>query len=85
MKHIIENWRHQPGRHCASTALRDTLSFWGLPLSEAFCFGLGRGIGVFYLSIPNFSPSKWLRAGRYPAQGMSGHVGQARPSEQGCV
>ena len=60
MKQIIENWRHQPGRHCASTALRDVMSFWGLNLSEALCFGLGRGLGAFYLSNPGFSPSKWL-------------------------
>lgn len=60
MKRVIPNWRHQPGRHCASTALRDTLDFSGLCLSEAMCFGLGRGIGAFYLADTGFSPSKWL-------------------------
>lgn len=60
MKQIIEGWYHKPGRHCASTAIRDAMWFWGHEVSEAFCFGLGRGIGAFYMSNPNFSPSRWL-------------------------
>jgi len=60
MKRIIEEWYHAPGRHCASTAIRDAMRFWGIDCSEALCFGLGRGIGAFYMSNPNFSPSRWL-------------------------
>lgn len=60
MKTIIPNWYHKKGRHCASTALRDAMRFWGVPFSEAFCFGLGRGLGAFYLKNPSFSPSRWL-------------------------
>lgn len=60
MKNIIPNWYHKRGRHCASTAIRDAMRFWGVPISEAFCFGLGRGLGAFYLKNHSFSPSRWL-------------------------
>lgn len=60
MKVIIPNWYHKKGRHCASTAIRDAMRFWAIPFSEAFCFGLGRGLGAFYLKNTSFSPSRWL-------------------------
>ncbi len=60
MRKIIDGWYHVPGRHCASTALRDAARFWGLEWDEALCFGLGRGLGAFYMENPSFSPSKWL-------------------------
>lgn len=40
---------HRPGRHCASTALADLAAFHGLPFTEAMCFGLGAGLGIWYL------------------------------------
>jgi len=51
---------HQPGRHCASTAIADVTHFHGLNWSEAFCFGLGGGLGLFYLEMPRASPSRLL-------------------------
>lgn len=43
---------HRPGRHCGSSAIRDLLEFHGLNLSEAMCFGLGSGLGITYLTMP---------------------------------
>lgn len=60
LKMIIENWYHKPGRHCASTAIRDAMRFHGIDWNEALCFGLGRGLGVFYMRAPGFSPSRLL-------------------------
>lgn len=51
---------HQPGRHCASTAIADVSHFHGLNWSEALCFGLGGGLGLFYLAMPSGSPSRLL-------------------------
>lgn len=43
---------HRPGRHCGSSAIRDLLEFHGLTVSEAMCFGLGSGLGITYLTLP---------------------------------
>lgn len=43
---------HQPGRHCGSSAIRDLLDFHGLPMTEAMCLGLGCGLGITYLELP---------------------------------
>lgn len=44
---------HRPGRHCGSSAIRDLLEFHGLTMTEAFCFGLGAGLGITYVELPN--------------------------------
>lgn len=44
---------HRPGRHCGSSAIRDLLEFHGLTLTEAFCFGLGAGLGITYVELPD--------------------------------
>ncbi|MES3040680.1 MAG: BtrH N-terminal domain-containing protein [Pseudomonadota bacterium] len=44
---------HRPGWHCGSSAIRDLLEFHGLDLTEAFCFGLGAGLGITYVEIPD--------------------------------
>jgi hypothetical protein len=49
---------HIPGRHCASTALCNATYFHGAPLSEAMCFGLGEGLGIFYIGLPGLAPSR---------------------------
>ena len=46
---IVANFSHQPGLHCASTALADVMRYQGHPLSEAMCFGLGAGLGFVNL------------------------------------
>lgn len=58
MKKIIKNWVHIPGLHCGSVALRDVITYYGYNLSEAMCFGLGGGLGFFYIKGENMSPSK---------------------------
>jgi Butirosin biosynthesis protein H, N-terminal/Domain of unknown function (DUF4872) len=39
---------HQKGRDCATSAFRNLLDAAGLPLSEAFIFGLGEGLSFWY-------------------------------------
>ncbi|ADK84982.1 conserved hypothetical protein [Desulfarculus baarsii DSM 2075] len=49
---------HQPGRHCASSGARDLACFHGLELSEAMCFGLGAGLGLWLMEAA--SPSRLI-------------------------
>lgn len=58
MKKLIEGWKHIPGKHCASTALRDVMEYKGHRLSEEMCFGIGAGLGFFYLTSPFSSPTR---------------------------
>jgi hypothetical protein len=53
----IEGFSHRPGVHCGSTALADALRLRGLDLSEPMVFGLGAGLGFYYLASPALSPS----------------------------
>lgn len=57
-QNIIQNWAHVPGRHCASTALADLMRFYGRELSEPECFGIGQGVGFWY--IEGLNPSRML-------------------------
>lgn len=50
--HLIPN-THTPGNHCSSTAIADLLRFHGFGWSESFCFGLGGGLGITYISSQN--------------------------------
>jgi hypothetical protein len=50
-------FEHRPGQHCGSTALADALRARGLELSEEMAFGLGAGLGFYYLAAPALSPS----------------------------
>ena len=52
--------RHTPGRHCASTGLQDLVNHHGLDWSEAMCFGLGSGLGIWYLTLPGLDPSPMI-------------------------
>lgn len=49
---------HRPGNHCASTGLRNMVNYHGLDWSEAMCFGIGAGLGIWHLDLPNQSPSR---------------------------
>lgn len=44
----IPGYRHQPGFHCASSAIRNVLAFHGIRISEPAVIGLGRGPGFSY-------------------------------------
>jgi hypothetical protein len=50
---------HRIGKHCGSSAIRDLLEFHGIPLTEAYCFGLGSGLGITYLA-PSGAPVPFL-------------------------
>lgn len=52
----LADFTHVPGKHCGSTALSDVCRFRKLKLSEAFCFGLGRGLGFFSYAYPGMKP-----------------------------
>ncbi len=54
---ILAGFEHRPGVHCGTTALADALRARGVALSEPMAFGLGAGLGFYYLVHPGFSPS----------------------------
>jgi len=55
---ILPGFTHRPGVHCGSTALSDALRARGLDITEAMAFGLGAGLGFFYLDSPVLSPTR---------------------------
>ncbi len=57
---ILPGLAHRPGVHCGSTALAGALRARGLDLSEEMAFGLGAGLGFFYLDSPALSPTRIL-------------------------
>jgi hypothetical protein len=56
---MVPGYRHVPGNHCGSTALRNLLAFHGLELSEALALGLGAGACFYYLVLDGQSPSRF--------------------------
>jgi hypothetical protein len=54
---VVPGFTHRPGVHCGSTALADVLRLRGIDLSEAMAFGLGAGLGFYYLVSPALSPT----------------------------
>lgn len=56
---IIPGYRHKPGFHCASSAIRNLLAFWGVGVSEQTVIGLGRAPGFIYCVI-NGIPSRYI-------------------------
>jgi hypothetical protein len=59
-RQMVPGYRHLPGNHCGSTALRNLLRYHGIELSEEMAFGLGAGACFYYLVLPEASPSRWL-------------------------
>jgi butirosin biosynthesis protein H-like/uncharacterized protein DUF4872 len=57
---MVPGYRHTPGHHCGSTALRNLLGFHGVELSEEMAFGLGAGACFYYLALDGSSPSRWF-------------------------
>jgi hypothetical protein len=57
---IVPGYRHLPGHHCGSTALRNLLSFHGVEISEEMAFGLGAGACFYYVTIEEASPTRWF-------------------------
>ncbi|MEK6278198.1 MAG: BtrH N-terminal domain-containing protein [Actinomycetota bacterium] len=58
--HMVPGYRHVPGNHCGSTALRNLLAHHGLELSEEMAFGLGAGACFYYLVLEDASPTRWF-------------------------
>lgn len=56
---MVPGYRHVPGHHCGSTALRNLLAFHGCEVSEEMAFGLGAGACFFYVPLDGQSPSRF--------------------------
>jgi hypothetical protein len=54
---ILAGFAHEPGVHCGTTALADALRVRGVRISEPMAFGLGAGLGFYYLVSPELSPT----------------------------
>jgi Butirosin biosynthesis protein H, N-terminal/Domain of unknown function (DUF4872) len=56
---MVPRYRHVPGKHCGSTALRNLLGFHGTEISEEMAFGLGAGACFYYVVLDEQSPSRF--------------------------
>jgi hypothetical protein len=56
---MVPGYRHVPGNHCGSTALRNVLAFHGVEISEEMAFGLGAGACFYYVALDESSPSRF--------------------------
>jgi hypothetical protein len=67
---LVPGYRHVPGNHCGSTALRNLLAFHGLEMSEEMALGLGAGVSFYYVVLEGSSPSRFTngRTGRLEEQ-----------------
>ncbi len=58
--YLVDRAKHFPGHHCASTGIRNIVNYHGFKWSEEFCFGIGSGLGIWYFSFPDLSPSRLI-------------------------
>jgi hypothetical protein len=65
---LLPGFSHRPGVHCGSTALADALRVRGLDLSEAMVFGLGAGLGFYYLVSPALDPTCIIQGRQWPLE-----------------
>jgi hypothetical protein len=56
---MVPRYRHIPGNHCGSTALRNLLGFHGVEISEEMAFGLGAGACFYYVVLDEHSPTRF--------------------------
>jgi hypothetical protein len=56
---MVPGYRHVPGNHCGSTALRNLLAFHGLEMTEDMAFGLGAGACFYFIPMDGSSPSRF--------------------------
>jgi hypothetical protein len=47
---MVPGYRHVPGNHCGSTALRNLLAHHGVAISEQMAFGLGAGACFYFVA-----------------------------------
>ncbi len=64
-KIILQDFPAADGLHCSSTSVRKVLEYDGVPASEALVYGLGSGLGFFYVQNHDESPSRVIN-GRAP-------------------
>lgn len=64
---IIPGYSHQPGFHCASSAIRNVLAFRGIKVSEPTVIGLGRAPGFSYQIIQG-RPSRLVHTRCFPME-----------------
>lgn len=57
---MVPGYRHVPGHHCGSTALRNLLAHHGVAISEEMAFGLGAGACLYFVPLNGQSPSRFL-------------------------
>lgn len=78
MKSIsLTNFLHIVGSHCSSSSIASVLRYDGRPLSEAMVFGLGSGMGFYYLHDPAGSPTHRFNGRAADLEGnFYRHVGQ---------
>ncbi len=57
---MVPGYRHAPGDHCGSTALRNLLAFHGVEISEEMALGLGAGACFYYVVLEGESPSRFI-------------------------
>lgn len=48
MQKFVKGFKHYPGVHCETSALRDVFAYHGIELSEPMLFGLGEGLGFIF-------------------------------------
>ena len=67
---MVPGFRHRPGNHCGSTALRNLLGFHGVEISEEMALGLGAGVSFYYVPLDGQTPSRFTngRFGRLEEQ-----------------
>src|SRR5215211_5611082 len=56
---MVPGYRHVPGNHCGSTALRNLLAFHGVGMTEEMAFGLGAGACFYFVPMDGASPSRF--------------------------
>ena len=69
---MVAGYRHVPGHHCGSTALRNLLGFHGLRVSEEMAFGLGAGPCFYYIVLDGQSPSRFTTNRTVMTRGLPG-------------
>lgn len=57
---LVPGYRHLPGNHCGSTALRNLLAHHGVRISEEMALGLGAGACFYYVPLDGQSPSRFI-------------------------
>lgn len=76
----LDHFPHSVGAHCSSTSVQNVLRYDGVGLSEAMVFGLGSGLGFFYLHDPDASPTHRFNGRAADLEGnFYRHVGRPLP------